>query len=113
MAHVALFLRDFKLGTRVAEQLTLHSHEVTFCEEIESIPPGTTVAVVNLNDPHFGEVGFVQKLKTVQPQIQIIGVLSRLQKTQLATYREAGCALLLPRRSVVRNLPTLISKLDE
>ena len=112
MAHIALFLRDFKLGTRVAAQLTLHSHEVTFCEEIESLPPDATVAVVNLNDSRFGEVGFVQKLKTIQPRIQIIGVLSRLQKTHLATYREAGCALLLPRRSVVRNLSTLITKLD-
>jgi hypothetical protein len=113
MAHVALFLRDFKLGTRVAEQLTLHSHEVTFCEEIESIPPSAIVAVVNLNDAHFGEIGFVQKLKTLRPQMRIIGVLTRLQKKQLAAYREAGCALLLPRRSVVRNLPTLITKLDE
>ncbi len=113
MAHVALFLRDFKLGTRVAEQLTLHSHDFTFCEEIETLPPGTAVAVVNLNDPHFGEIGFVQKLKTIHPGIRIIGILYRLQKTQLATYREAGCALLLPRRSVVKNLPTLITKLDE
>jgi len=91
----------------------LHSHEVTFCEEIESIPPSAIVAVVNLNDAHFGEIGFVQKLKTLRPQMRIIGVLTRLQKKQLAAYREAGCALLLPRRSVVRNLPTLITKLDE
>ena len=57
----------------------------------------------------FFSVGLVSELK--RHEIKIIGSLKELKTKDLKKLKSAGCNLVLPKSSLVKNLPKLINEL--
>ena len=67
------------------------------------------LAVIDLDEPVFFSVGLVSELK--RHEIKIIGTMEVVKAKELKKLKSAGCDIVLPRSSLVKNIPKLLSEL--
>lgn len=112
MEPVALFVRDFRLGTGLSNHLVSMECGLVFHERAKEMSPGAGLAVVDLDEEDFGTVRFINEIKAVNREIRIVGYMKQMQKERHDKLKAAGCRVILTRSSIVRNIQSLIKGLE-
>lgn len=114
MPNVVVFVSDFELGTRIADAVSRQGYQVSFpgdnARGVEEISQDTSLTIIDLDDETYGPMDLIRRIRERYPDLPIVGFLSRVRKRLHHQARDAGCTWVLPRSSLVQNLPTLIEK---
>ncbi|MFQ6674232.1 MAG: hypothetical protein ACE5GH_05560 [Fidelibacterota bacterium] len=114
MSRVAVFVRDFELGTRIADAATIHGKEIVFPEPGANsgweATEDTEFLIVDLNEDRYEPLDLIRRIGADYPQVTVVGFLSRVRKRAYDEAKKAGCTWVLPRSSLVHNLRTLFDK---
>ncbi len=112
MADIIIFTSDFKLGTKLSESIIQLDKSVIFADNKtdwnKQVTSRTKAVIVDLDDPGYGTVSHISTLWSLNKEMIIIGVMTRVQKLLHDKLRSAGCGFILPRSSLVKNLPSLL-----
>jgi|TARA_B110000881_G_scaffold212735_1_gene222788 hypothetical protein len=112
MKNILLFIKDFELGSKVSSACVDAEMNVEFCDETTSpddFVEESLIAIIDLDEDVFFSIGLVSELK--RHGLKIIGYLEELKARDLKKLKSAGCDLVLPKSSLVKNLPKLINEL--
>jgi len=112
MGNILLFIKNFELGSKVSSACVDYEKNVEFCDENTSpddFVEKSLVAVIDLDESVFFSVGLVSELK--RHGIKIIGTMDEVKAKELKKLRSAGCDIVLPKSSLVKNIPRLLSEL--
>ena len=112
MGNILLFIKDFELGSRVSCVCVDYEKNVEFCDEKTSpddFIEKSLLAVVDLDEPVFFSVGLISELK--RHGIKIIGTMEKVKTKEFKKIKAAGCDIVLPRSSLVKNIPKLLNEL--
>ena len=112
MGNILLFIKDFELGSKVSSACVDDEKNVEFCDENTSpddFVEKSLLAVIDLDESVFFSVGLVSELK--RHGIKIIGAMEEVKAKELKKLRSAGCDIILPKSSLVKNIPRLLSEL--
>ena len=112
MADVLLFVKDFELGSRLSEACVDGGTEVEFSDETtnpDDFSENCVLAIVDMEVKVFASVGLISALK--RHGIKVIGMMGKVSKKEQSKLRSAGCDIILPRSSIVRNIPNLLNEL--
>jgi DNA-binding NarL/FixJ family response regulator len=110
---IALFIRDFLLGTQISDRLASMGKEVVFCERLRELPVDPGAIILDLDEKDFGIPAFVSALKIARPQVQMIGFMRQIQNQQLAEMKAAGCSVIISQSAAVKNIQTIIRELSQ
>ena len=112
MENILLFIKDFELGSKVSSVCVDYQKNVEFCDE-DSSPDDfiekSILAIVDFDESVFNSVGLISELKRYD--IKIIGIMETINAKELKKKKKAGCDVILPRSSLVKNIPKLLDKL--
>lgn len=109
MLKVCLFIKDFKLGAQVASRLADLGAEVGFADDLSC--PGildATLSIVDLDYESQGTVRFISQLRHKNVNQFLLGYMLRIQKDILEKLTAAGCELVVPQSTLVKNLPSIL-----
>ena len=112
MENILLFIKDFELGSKVSSVCVDYGKNVEFCDENTSpddFVEKSLLAVIDLEESVFYSVGLVSELK--RHGIKIIGTMAEVKAKELKKLKSAGCDIVLPRASLVKNIPQLLNEL--
>ena len=112
MPEILLFVKDFELGSRLSEVCVDQNRNVEFSDENtdpNAFPDLALLAVVDMDEKVFSSVGLVAELK--RRDIKVIGTMKRINNKEQSKLRSAGCDIIVPRSSLVKNMPSLMSVL--
>ncbi len=113
MADIVLFVRKFRLGTKISESLTDLNMTVKFAEGerlgLAEIDDKTKVVILDLDDSVYQTVSFIAGLRNINKNIKIAGFMKVVHKETYERLKSAGCDIILPQSSFVKNIPTLIA----
>jgi len=112
MGNILLFIKDFELGSKVSRVCVDYGKNVEFCDENTSpddFVEKSLLAVIDLEESVFYSVGLVSELK--RHGIKIIGTMEEVKAKELKKLKSAGCDIVLPRSSLVKNIPKLLNEL--
>ena len=112
MKNILLFIKDFELGSKVSSTCVDAEMNVEFCDENTSpddFVEKSILAIIDLNESVFFSVGLISELK--RHGLKIIGTMDEVKAKELKKIRLAGCDILLPKSSLVKNIPSLLSEL--
>ncbi len=107
--HVGLFIKDFELGTKVSAKLTELDSTFEFYEKSADVPEKTSLLIIDLDHEETGNEFFVHQLASDNVDIQLIGYMKHILKEKHNKFRIAGCNVILPKSSLVKNLSTFIT----
>ena len=113
MKNILLFIKDFELGSKVSSACVDYEMNVEFCDENTSpddFANQSILAIIDLDEDVFFSVGLISELK--RHQLKIIGSFNELKAKNLKKLKSAGCDLILPKSSLVKNLPSMIVELS-
>ena len=105
---VSLFIKDFELGTHVSSKITEMERIVEFCDIVSDVSNDTQLIIIDLDAKKSGDEDFIRQLAEKNKGVQIIGFLKFVQKELHGKYKKAGCSIILPRSSLVKNLSSLL-----
>ena len=112
MENILLFIKDFELGSKVSSICVDYEKNVEFCDENTSpddFIEKSLFAVIDLDESVFFSVGLISELK--RHGIKIIGIVKEVKVKEFKKLKSAGCDIVLPRASLVKNIPKLLKKL--
>jgi len=107
MKDIALFVKDFQKGTELSNLLTNIDMNVTFAESIYDLPDQCQIGIIDLDDEKFGNVKFVSELNRHTEMI-LLGYMEKITKDIQVKLKAAGCNMILPTASLVKNIPSVI-----
>ncbi len=113
MTDILLFVKDFRLGTKISEALTDQNMLVKFAEGerfgLSQINDDTKLVILDLDDSVFQTVAFIAGLRNINKNMKVAGYMKVIHKETYDRLKAAGCDIILPKSSFVKNLHTLIS----
>jgi len=113
MTDILLFVKNFHLGTKISEALTDQNRSVKFAEGerfgLSQINNDTKLVIIDLDDSVFQTVAFVAGLRNININMKVAGFMKVIHKETYDRLKAAGCDIILPKSSFVKNLHTLIS----
>ena len=112
MVEILLFIKDFELGSRVSSSCVDQEKNVEFSDENskrDSFPKSVKMAIVDMDEEVFASIGLVAELKRLN--IAVIGTKKRISNKEQTKIKSVGCDMLLPKSSLVKNIPSLIDQL--
>ncbi|MBT3299204.1 MAG: hypothetical protein HN657_00510 [Candidatus Marinimicrobia bacterium] len=112
MADILLFVRDFELGTKLSEVFTDLGQSLLFTDENtdpNEFKDSAKMAIVDLDDPYFSSVGLIAELK--RHDLKVVGFMNRVNQKDQNKIKKVGCEIILPRSSLVKNMPSLVKEL--
>jgi len=113
MTDILLFVKNFRLGTKISEALADQNMSVKFAEGerfgLSQINDETQLVILDLDDSVFQTVAFVSGLRNMNKNMKIAGYMKVIHKETYERLKAAGCDIILPKSSFVKNLHTLIS----
>lgn len=113
MADIILFVKNFKLGTKISEALTDLNHTVDFADGerfgLNDIDESTKMVVLDLDDSVYQTVAFISGLRKINRNLKIVGYMKVIHKETYERLKASGCDIILPRSSFVKNIHTLVS----
>ena len=111
--NIILYIKDFELRSKRSSACVDYEMNVEFCDENTSpddFANKSILAIIDLDEDVFFSVGLVSELK--RHQLKIIGSLKELKAKDLKKLKSAGCDLILPKSSLVKNLHSVIAELS-
>ncbi len=113
MTEVLLFVKKFRLGTKISEALTDQNVSVEFAEGerlgLSQITDDTKIVILDLDDSVFQTVAFISGLRNINKNMKIAGYMRIIHKETYDRLKAAGCDIILPKSSFVKNIHTLIA----
>jgi len=113
MADILLFIKKFQLGTRISEALTDQNMSVKFAEGerlgLSQINDDTKLVILDLDDSVFQTVAFIAGIRNMNKTMKIAGYMKVIHKETYDRLKAAGCDIILPKSSFVKNIHSLIS----
>lgn len=113
MTEVLLFVKKFQLGTKISEALTDLNVSVKFADGerfgLSAIDENIKLVILDLDDSVFQTVAFVSGLRNINKNMKIAGYMKIIHKETYDRLKAAGCDIILPKSSFVKNIHTLIS----
>ena len=76
--------------------------------DLESLQTKTTF--VDLDENVFASVGLVSELK--RKNLKVIGIMKKVKNRERSKLQSAGCEMIFPKSSVVKNIPKLLDELS-
>lgn len=110
MKKITLFIKDFKSSTKIAEKLVELNIDPSFSESIYDIPDKCIMAILDLDDKVFGSEEFILQL-TSDAKILVIGYALKIRKDIRDKTINAGCKIILPKSSILKNFEMLLDEL--
>ena len=112
MNKILLFLKDFELGTKISSSCVDLGYSIEFSDE--NTDPDTfgnniLLAFVDLDEKVFSSVGLVSELK--RRKLKVVGIMNKIKNQDRSKLQSAGCDIILPRSSIVKNVPKLLNEL--
>ncbi len=113
MIEVLLFVKKFQLGTKISEALTDLNVSVKFADGerfgLSAIDENIKLVILDLDDSVFQTVAFISGLRNINKNMKIAGYMKIIHKETYDRLKAAGCDIILPKSSFVKNIHTLIS----
>ena len=112
MVEILLFIKDFEFGSKVSSSCVDQEKNVEFSDENskpDSFPKSVKMAIVDMDEEVFASIGLVAELKRLN--IAVIGTKKRISNKEQSKIKSVGCDMLLPKSSLVKNIPSLIGQL--
>ena len=112
MVEILLFIKDFEFGSKVSSSCVDQEKDVEFSDENskpDSFPKSVKMAIVDMDEEVFASIGLVAELKRLN--IAVIGTKKRISNKEQSKIKSVGCDMLLPKSSLVKNIPSLIDQL--
>ena len=112
MVEILLFIKDFEFGSKVSSSCVDQDKNVEFSDENskpDSFPKSVKMAIVDMDEEVFASIGLVAELKRLN--IAVIGTKKRISNKEQLKIKSVGCDMLLPKSSLVKNIPSLIDQL--
>ena len=112
MVEILLFIKDFEFGSKVSSSCVDQDKNVEFSDENskpDSFPKSVKMAIVDMDEEVFASIGLVAELKRLK--IAVIGTKKRISNKEQLKIKSVGCDMLLPKSSLVKNIPSLIDQL--
>ena len=112
MVEILLFIKDFEFGSKVSSSCVDQDKNVEFSDENsnpDSFPKSVKMAIVDMDEEVFASIGLVAELKRLN--IAVIGTRKRISNKEQSKIKSVGCDMLLPKSSLVKNIPSLIDQL--
>ncbi len=113
MTEVLLFVKKFQLGTKISEALTDLNKSVKFADSeqfgLSAINENIKLVILDLDDSTFQTVAFISGLRNLNKNMKIAGFMRIIHKETYDRLKSAGCDIILPKSSFVKNIRTLIS----
>ena len=114
MSDVLLFVKDFELGTKISESLINLGTSVSFAEGdhmgLNQVDENTKVVILDLDDLVFSTISFINSLRRTNINMKIAGYMKYVHKESYERLKAAGCDIILPKTSFVKNIHTLVAK---
>ncbi len=107
--NVGLFIKDFEFGTKISEKLSELDLSIEFCETSSELKDNVQLLIVDLDEKDFGDEHFVRQLAGENKITQIIGFMEQVQKDKHSVFKKAGCSMILPKSSFIKNIETFIN----
>ena len=112
MVEILLFIKDFEFGSKVSSSCVDQEKNVEFSDENstpDSFPKSVKMAIVDMDEEVIASIGLVAELKRLN--IAVIGTKKRISNKEQSKIKSVGCDMLLPKSSLVKNIPSLIDQL--
>ena len=112
MVEILLFIKDFEFGSKVSSSCVDQEKNVEFSDENskpDSFPKSVKMAIVDMDEEVFASIGLVAELKRLN--IAVVGTKKRISNKEQSKIKSVGCDMLLPKSSLVKNIPSLIDQL--
>ena len=112
MPEVLLFVKDFELGSRLSSVCVDKGKNVEFSDENsdpDSFPEPAKLAVVDMDETVFSSVGLVAELK--RRGLKVIATMKKINNREQSKLRAVGCDIMVPRSSLIKNMPNLLDEL--
>ena len=112
MVEILLFIKDFEFGSKVSSSCVDQDKNVEFSDENsnpDSFPKSVKMAIVDMDEEVFASIGLVAELKRLNKAV--IGTKKRISNKEQSKIKSVGCDMLLPKSSLVKNIPSLIDQL--
>ena len=112
MVEILLFIKDFEFGSKVSSSCVDQEKNVEFSDENskpDSFPKSVKMAIVDMDEEVFASIGLIAELKRLN--IAVIGTKKRISNKEQSKIKSVGCDMLLPKSSLVKNIPSLIDQL--
>ena len=113
MTEILLFVKNFRLGTKISEALTDQNMSIKFAEGerfgLTEITDDIKVVILDLDDSVFQTVAFVSGVRNINKSMKIIGYMKVIHKETYDRLKAAGCDIILPKSSFVKNIRNLIA----
>ena len=112
MVEILLFIKDFEFGSKVSSSCVDQEKNVEFSDENskpDSFPKSVKMAIVDMDEEVFASIGLVAELRRLN--IAVIGTKKRISNKEQSKIKSVGCDMLLPKSSLVKNIPSLIDQL--
>jgi len=112
MSKVNLFIKDFELGSKISTACVDAGFIVEFSDEHtdpDSFNENVEIAVVDMDENVFASVGLISGLK--RKKMKIVGIMKKINNRDRSKLRSAGCDIIFPKSSIIKNIPKLFSEL--
>ena len=112
MNHILLFIKDFELGTKLSSACVDQGYSVDFSDEHtdpDSFKNDILAVFVDLDEKVFSSVGLVSELK--RRNFTVVGIMKKINNRERSKLQAAGCEIIFPRSSIVKNIAKLLSEL--
>lgn len=111
-ADVIVILKDFEVGTRIADAVTARGKTVNFPEDTASLDRDlseeTNLVVIDLEEESLHPLELVKGIRARFPGVSVVGFRPQVKKEAYLAARDAGCNWVLSRSTLMKNLPTLL-----
>lgn len=109
MKRVALYVREFELGTRLADAITARGDVCSFPEPEGGDMPEAEVAIIDFDEAELHPFGLAQHLTESSLEVSVVGCATRVSKKLMDEAKRVGCRWVFPKSSLVRNLPSVLA----
>jgi len=112
MAEILLFIKDFEMGSKISSICVDNGRDVEFSDENTDpnlFKNSLKLAIVDMDEKVFLSIGLVSELK--RRGLKVIGILDLVNNKTQKKLRNAGCDIILPRLSILKNISNLLDEL--
>ncbi len=106
---VGLLIKDFEMAAKVSAKLNEAGVEFEFLETNGIANTATKLIIVDLDYEETGNEFFINQLAKSVNNVPIIGYKKHVRKDHHEKFRSAGCRVVLPKSSLVKNLSTFLN----
>jgi len=113
MNRILLFVKDFELATKISSVCVDEGYSVDFSDEDtdpDSFKNDILAVFVDLDEKVFSSVGLVSELK--RKHFTVVGIMKKINNRERSKLQAAGCEIIFPKSSIVKNIAKLLNELS-